>query len=1049
MSWTSNSLLLVVITCCGSLAILTKLGEPVLISTTGCSIDMGPGLYLPLHPRITFSKASLNGDSDTSMSSHSDVLRQRFSVTVHPNLPIIFTTDGYLVTVMQLPGNASYKEVMAMLMSATSSLVPEVQLDPNMVPLSSSTSTVNIFQSETNLSRMALELFKWDSSYRNAFTLALRLIHGSGCDDDCVVVVTVNVAVVMVLIGLVAQWLEHLTSIHEITVSMPVWARIFSESLFTGSPSSVLVAVFKKLVMMSDDVGDYSGGSLGDDDDDDDSGGSVGDDDDDSVDDNDDDSGGSVGDDDSVDDNDDDSGGSVGDDDDDSVDDNDDDSGGSVGDDDDDSVDDNDDDSGAVASFIERNQDETLAGLSSVDTPGDSLFGRRRAHLVGQEPNQSTPLRKTASLDRLLDVSTIGMFKPHESTTSTLLAILYLNLQHYNLRSALELVFSLMEPALDHLNATFSALFASTDALRVSRGQDYSSSQLLSVLLQNFPIVCVADKCGIPVVQTLGRFMAAYFSNLHLYVFPAYHPNVLPPFYLGDLPAQESTSDESFALSQGVEMVHLDREKVASAVRDQGISDVWCANNALELMLISGLIGEACWLSNNLGDWKHALLLSVSHSLVRNNIPVSLLPNIPQDITPEKIILSRLHPVLHSPPSSLPNIPRNSLDIPDSATSTPKKDRLIVEEPNDGKIQLEIDEKLVKDVGKILQAAVVAGLDVVPILCWKMLQELLVLVSHIDWIVPEGYYLPAPPLFCPQPPNVQTIAEQVEGLCWETLQWTLQLQPFGSFLGASAQVNDSLLTLLSEMQPSITTAQITAQHFPDSNLIHTTSGRAKFKRLMTQFRAITLREAGSIEEDNSDEPLSVFYREKCLEWEDELKERERLFNKVMIEVFQREINDDDLPHGSAKPTFLTNKDLPCVGSLVFETSQCYLEFLDTFFIITFTKTAEEMTGQATTAIPLLLPYEKLFTFTETKTLRELQVKTTVDKERKPPVETSLYRSQSYTDVRSTKPRQSFSGVQTGIRRSSSMSDVNKANSGIAVLGADILDMLPRLAWLSR
>lgn len=297
------------------------------------------------------------------------------------------------------------------------------------------------------------------------------------------------------------------------------------------------------------------------------------------------------------------------------------------------------------------------------------------------------------------------------------------------------------------------------------------------------------------------------------------------------------------------------------------------------------------------------------------------------------------------------------------------------------------------------------------------------------------------------------ISDEVEGLCWETLQWTLQLQPFGSFLGASTELSDSLLTLLSEMQPSISTAQITAQYFPDPNLIPTTSGRAKFKRLMTQFRGITLREAGSIEEDNHDEPLSVFYREKCLEWEDEIKEREGLFHRVQEEVFPRENDDSDLPHGNTKPAFTTNKDTPCVGSLVFETSRSYLDFLDTFFIITFTKNAAEMTGQATTAIPLLLPYEKLFTFNETKSLKELQVKAAAEKEKKPPQDNSLYRSQSCTDVRSNKPRQTpIRGPgQTDIRRASSMSDISKtsSNSGVAVLGSDLLDMLPRLAWLSR
>jgi len=68
-----------------------------------------------------------------------------------------------------------------------------------------------------------------------------------------------------------------------------------------------------------------------------------------------------------------------------------------------------------------------------------------------------------------------------------------------------------------------------------------------------------------------------------------------------------------------------------------------------------------------------------------------------------------------------------------------------------------MDEKVIKDVSTILQAAVVAGIDVVPGLCWNILQELLVLVSQMDWIVPDELYLPAPPLYCPQPSHGETV----------------------------------------------------------------------------------------------------------------------------------------------------------------------------------------------------------------------------------------------------------------------------------------------------
>lgn len=261
------------------------------------------------------------------------------------------------------------------------------------------------------------------------------------------------------------------------------------------------------------------------------------------------------------------------------------------------------------------------------------------------------------------------------------------------------------------------------------------------------------------------------------------------------------------------------------------------------------------------------------------------------------------------------------------------------------------------------------------------------------------------------------------------------------------------------MQPSIATAEITARHFPDPNLIPNTSGRAKFKRLMTQFRGISLREAGSIEEDNSDEPLSVFYRMKCVDLEDELKERHHLYGDVHNEIFSR-VNIEDRLQSNVKSKsetlFNTSKNIPSVGATIFETSQAYLDFLDTFFLITFTKTASQFPGQATTtsSVPLLLPYEKLFTFSENKALKELHDKASVDKRKKTPG-SFLSRSQSYSDVRTSKPGGKpylhLRDGQTDVKRSNSLNDITKAtgNSGLVVLGNEIMEMLPNLAFLSR
>ena len=53
MQWTCDSLFLACILKQGTVCLLTRLGEPLLIQTFGSSVEMGPKPYLPLHPLIT------------------------------------------------------------------------------------------------------------------------------------------------------------------------------------------------------------------------------------------------------------------------------------------------------------------------------------------------------------------------------------------------------------------------------------------------------------------------------------------------------------------------------------------------------------------------------------------------------------------------------------------------------------------------------------------------------------------------------------------------------------------------------------------------------------------------------------------------------------------------------------------------------------------------------------------------------------------------------------------------------------------------------------
>ena len=52
MQWTYDDLLLAVINAQGSVCLVPRLGEPLLIQIHGCATDIGPALFPPLLPLI-------------------------------------------------------------------------------------------------------------------------------------------------------------------------------------------------------------------------------------------------------------------------------------------------------------------------------------------------------------------------------------------------------------------------------------------------------------------------------------------------------------------------------------------------------------------------------------------------------------------------------------------------------------------------------------------------------------------------------------------------------------------------------------------------------------------------------------------------------------------------------------------------------------------------------------------------------------------------------------------------------------------------------------
>nr|XP_026692817.1 uncharacterized protein LOC100176591 isoform X1 [Ciona intestinalis] len=110
MSWTSDDVYLACITRRGSLLLLSKLGQPIMIACEGSRVDFGPAHFLPLHPLVEHGRnkhdnpLSHNKDDESLASTviSEKSTRQKFSVSTHPRLPIILCSDGYSVTALQM-----------------------------------------------------------------------------------------------------------------------------------------------------------------------------------------------------------------------------------------------------------------------------------------------------------------------------------------------------------------------------------------------------------------------------------------------------------------------------------------------------------------------------------------------------------------------------------------------------------------------------------------------------------------------------------------------------------------------------------------------------------------------------------------------------------------------------------------------------------------------------------------------------------------------------------------------------------------------------------
>ncbi|NWW53649.1 CPLN1 protein, partial [Pedionomus torquatus] len=292
------------------------------------------------------------------------------------------------------------------------------------------------------------------------------------------------------------------------------------------------------------------------------------------------------------------------------------------------------------------------------------------------------------------------------------LAILFCHLYQYNLCEAQGLC--------DHLVGEILR----RSQLSVNQMERFSDTKYFQHEL--WMVTDVHTETAMAVIRSMARFMAAYFTNELLYIFPPHNVDILHPLHI-----KKDLSPR---------IIPLQHCLVTKAVRDQNLSTVWTAEYALDLFLIGGLIPEAVWLTHRLGDWKLSVSIGVAYQLYcQNSGEFSRLKNtehpLPLNLSPMQTFQEKLQSLLGQPVTS--------------ETSGCIKYKQFTDP-----IEEEDANVLYSSIQELLKAAVMADADILSETCQLLMVSAKDLCRKLHGLVPDGLYLPAPPLYCPQPASL-------------------------------------------------------------------------------------------------------------------------------------------------------------------------------------------------------------------------------------------------------------------------------------------------------
>lgn len=294
------------------------------------------------------------------------------------------------------------------------------------------------------------------------------------------------------------------------------------------------------------------------------------------------------------------------------------------------------------------------------------------------------------------------------------LAILFCHLYHYNLCEAQGLC--------DHLVGEILR----RSQLSVSQMENFSDTKYSQHEL--WMITNVHTETAMAVIRSMARFMAAYFTNQLLYIFPPHSVDILHPLHI-----KPDVSPR---------IIPLQRHLVTRAVRDQNLSSVWTVEYALDLFFVGGLMPEAVWLTHRLGDWKLSVSIGVAYALYcQNSDEFTRLKitehHLPLNLSPVQTFQEKLQSLLGQP-----------------ATSETTTEEYIKYKQFTDPIEEEDADVLYSSVQELLKAAVMADADILSETFQLLIDSVKDLSRKFCGLIPDGLYLPAPPLYCPQPASL-------------------------------------------------------------------------------------------------------------------------------------------------------------------------------------------------------------------------------------------------------------------------------------------------------